>query len=214
MKGFNMLKRKTWLPLVVGFACLMVALVAIFLWPYDIRELEGDATIDDTGFWSYPRYHVRFPAVSLSEPGEHVFTVSGLPSVQLTFILNLADLQNKEEESREFLRTHPNEKFEIHHETPDQWRTIHERFQKIDTIVEFTWSSKGEIMVAGAGPLKSWKLSWVPAYDSGGYWHSKGRELNFRRNKVYQLKLKVTNVDVHAPPLLVVPTLEGGGFET
>jgi hypothetical protein len=209
-----MTKRKIWMAIVVASACVIIAVGAIYFWPYDTRELQGDATIEDTGFWSYPRFHVRFPAVSLSEPGEHVFTVRGLPPVPLSFILNLADLQEKENEARDFLRSHPNSKFAVHqNQNPEQSEAIYEKFRKVDTVVEFTWSCDGEIIVTAIDPLKSWKLEWTPAYQSGGYWHPKGLEVSFGRRNAYQLKLKVRNVDVHAPPLLVAPTLRGGGNE-
>lgn len=54
---------------------------------YNEKSLKGDAVISDTGFWTYPRYHIEFPAVSLDREGRAVFKVSGLPREELTLLL-------------------------------------------------------------------------------------------------------------------------------
>jgi hypothetical protein len=64
--------------------------VALFAWYdgfYSPRRFSGDGNISDAGYWSYPRYSVNLPTISLSESGKHRFSFSGLPSGRMTFML-------------------------------------------------------------------------------------------------------------------------------
>ena len=162
----------------IGLAMLML------FWPYSTREFRGDAKIEDTGFWTYPRYHVAFGRMSLTEPGKQVFRCSGLPPKPLTFQLQIDGKGNYVDLS------------------------------SLDTIVDIRLrTSDGEIVGEASGPLHEWVLAWTPAFDSGAFWHPRLRDIRVQRNQEYTLTVIVKDVDSNSPPLEVQPTLTGGGNE-
>jgi hypothetical protein len=164
--------------------CVGAIAVVIWLWPYSAANYQGDGTIADTGFWSYPRYHIRFPQVSLASPGEHQFTCRGLPPESLTLELRLVETGQ------------------------------YEQLRKLKTRVEFTLTDDaGKTICEAAGPLSAWVLAWMPAHDTGYFWQPACRDFNVSRRKRYQLTLVAKDVDPQSPPVLVEPMLTGGGNE-
>jgi hypothetical protein len=119
---------------VVLLAVLAILAAALYYLPYSTRSYRGDGEATDRGFWSYPQYVVRFPAVSLSEPGEYTFTCRGLPPVPLNFYLRV--LNDVKDDKYALLRG-------------------------LQTRVAFTLSEESGAKVCEAtGPLKDWKLAW------------------------------------------------------
>jgi hypothetical protein len=169
---------------VLAIAVLAAITLALWFLPYSTRSYQGDGTITDTGFWSYPRYHVRFPAVSLAEPGEHTFTCRGLPPVPLTATLQLVG------------------------------QGQYELLGGLKTRVHLKVSDDAGATVCEAmGPLNAWKLMWIPYDNTGAYWHPTCTDVVLRSGRTYRLTLTVTDIDGRSSPLLVEPMLEGGGNE-
>jgi hypothetical protein len=172
--------------IVVGVLVLGVVATALWLWPYSVREFRGDGQITDTGFWSYPRYQVRFPPVELSQAGQHTFTCRGLPPAPLTLLLATA---GKDE-------------------------AAYDSLSRIGTVVTVRIDDDtGQTVYSASGPLKAWVLMWGYPGNAGGYWHENCRDMRLRRGRTYQLGVGVTAVDPAAPAVVVQPTLEGGGNE-
>jgi hypothetical protein len=47
----------------------------------------GDGEIKDTGFWTYPRYHILLPRIPANKSGTHTFSFRGVPHSDSTFVL-------------------------------------------------------------------------------------------------------------------------------
>lgn len=168
----------------LGAALALISAVAIMFWFYSTREFSGDGTIGDTGFWSRPRYHIRFPPISLNQPGEYTFTCRGLPPCPLTFQLGIEGTGDY-----------------------DQLRTL-------KTSVRVEWFDEaGKSVCEAVGPLHDWVLAWIPSEGTGSYWHLNSRDVTVRRSHQYRLRLIVTDIDADSPRLSVEPMLEGGGAE-
>ena len=161
-----------------------MSLAMIALWPYSTREFRGDGQIRDTGFWTYPRYHVTFARISLDEPGEYIFRCSGLPPEPLTFALQVDR----------------NSDYDV--------------LSGLTTIVDVRLSTAdGQTVGQASGALHEWVLAWIGADDSGFFWHPRLRDMEAKRNQEYTLRILVKDVDPTSPPLEVQPTLSGGGNE-
>lgn len=105
----------------------LISAVIVMFWFYHTREFSGDGTIEDTGFWSYPRYHIRFPPISLNEPGEHTFSCRGLPPYPLTFKLMIVGKGQREQ------------------------------LLAVKTTVHLEWSDgAGQTICQAVGPLHDW----------------------------------------------------------
>ena len=50
-------------------------------WYCGATRFRGDGEIQDTGFWSYPRYHITFPEVRLDKPGQYTYTRDVAPNL-------------------------------------------------------------------------------------------------------------------------------------
>ena len=81
-------RRRTWL---ITLIVAVVRLVVMWLVSYHRFELKGAAGLRDSGFFSYPRYHVRLGSVPLWQAEEYEFKVSGLPPSPLDLRLQVSD---------------------------------------------------------------------------------------------------------------------------
>lgn len=119
----------------LGAALVLISAVAIMFWFYNIREFSGDGTIEDTGFWSYYRYHIRFPPISLHQPGEYTFSCRGLPPDPLTFKLRTVGAGDSEQ------------------------------LRSLTTVVRAEWlDEEGRRVCEAVGPLQNWVLASCLAY--------------------------------------------------
>ncbi len=158
--------------------------VLMLLWPYNIRSFRGDGGIQDTGFWSYPRYHIRFSEVRLDKNGEFGFACDGLPPVPMSFQLSLRG----------------------DHE--------YDALKQLETHVEFRMTDdQGTEICRASGPLKEWVLRWGGSQDIGGFWQPTAREFQVKRTRSYKLKLSIKDAAPDSPVILARPILEGGGNE-
>jgi hypothetical protein len=193
-----------------GFAALaMVVLLTLTLvLTFGGRKYKGDGTFTDNGILSpVPRYVIRFPQISLEKPGKHIFVCEGLPTVPLSFALEISDLHKHDDEQRAFFQQHPNQKWPGTSE-----KDKYEEIKKIRTRVELSISTGGQTACNISGSMRdSWTLAWAPAVNSGFFWHPAGQDMKFSPNRSYTVSLTIEDVD--AAPLLVVPTLSGGGME-
>ncbi len=179
-------KRNTrwWAAIAILSMIAVVAAIVVFR-PYSADEFRGDGLATDTGFWSYPRYHVRFPEMSLAAPGQRCFACAGLPPVPLTLTLKLVGTGN------------------------------YGALSNGATCVSVTLvDSGGNTVCTASGPLRNWILQWVPANRTGAFWHPALRDFRVNPRQAYTLKIAVTEVTADSGPITIVPTLEGGGNES
>jgi hypothetical protein len=153
-------------------------------WQYTTKSFHGDGTLEDTGFFSYPRYHARFAKIPLGQVGDYSFTCQGLPPVPLRLTLNL------------------------------DGNGDYDTLTKLDTVVSCSvLDEEGKTVASAAGPLRDWTLAWVPANATGYYYRRDLREFELNSRRTYQLNVAVRDVDKKSPAIHVVPTLQGGGKE-
>ena len=164
---------------------MLVAIAILVLWPYSINEFHGDGRITDSGFWSYPRYHIIFPQWSLTESGTCTFVFKGLPPVPLTFCLRVLDPADID------------------------------LLSGSDTSIEFRLTDvHGRTLCEGNDPLKDWVLSSPPsALTLTQFWHLKFRDIKVKRNVEYTLTLFCKNVDTEISHISLEPFLSEGGNE-
>ena len=164
-----------------------VAIHLAFKYLYDRRyspsTFRGDGEVQDTGFWGYPRYRIRFSEVRLDVPGRHTFRCSGLPPVQLGCYL--AILGDHHADSLANLGT----KVEVH-----------------------VTDDRGRERCRGSGTLSQWALH-RSGERGEGFWPRAFQEVLVDRNRAYTIHLTVGDVDTASPVLWVRPTLQGGGVE-
>jgi hypothetical protein len=203
--------RRRWKFTLLGAGVLVVlasTLPVFFDLRYDPARLEGDATITDHGFWSYPRYEIRFPSLSLKSLGTHTYVCKGLPPETLRLMLQMPDKQTKEQEAAEFLRRHPNSKYAAEAYDKQKYETIGSN----RTVVRFSLDVDGKSDLWMAERLCDWKLMWIPAYNSGAFWHPDA-EFASSPKASYKLIFVISQVDPSGIPEEVVPVLQGGGNE-
>ncbi|MBN1395454.1 MAG: hypothetical protein JW959_10560, partial [Pirellulales bacterium] len=192
LRAERIMKRK------IVFAAILLAIAAMYVaivqfWPYSEKNYRGDGVISDSGFWSYPRYHIRFSEVSLTAPSQHCFKSAGLPPALLTLTLNLV--------------------YKGNNNNPSELATYDE-LNKLATCVSVTIiDENGDIAYAASGPLRDWVLSWMSAACIGAYWHPDLRDMKLGSKKTYVLKIAVTEIGEDSAAIAVVPIIEGGGNE-
>ncbi len=203
--------RRRWkLALLVAGALAILAssFLAFFPLRYDPSQLEGDGTITDHGFWSYPRYEIRFPSLSLKTPGTHTYVCKGLPPESLRLMLEMPDKQKKEYDAAQFLRSHPNSKYsQAAHDKQKQ-----EVVGRNATVVQFTLDIDEKSDLRVNKRLSDWKLLWIPGLNTGAFYYPHA-EFSARTKTTYKLIFVISQVDPEGIPEEVIPVLEGGGNE-
>jgi hypothetical protein len=195
------------------FFCLFISfLIAFLTLRYDPNQLQGDARIIDHGFWSHPRYEIRFPKLSLKNVGTFTYECKGLPPEELTFMLEMPDRERKWEEVSEFLRRSPSSKYIEPNDEQKHGKEKYEALSKNRTVIEFTLMGDDKTIVSVSAPLHDWIFTWE-AGTTGGFWHKELRDLKFGPRVTYKLVFMIKETDPDDSLEEVVPYLKGGGME-
>jgi hypothetical protein len=173
---------------------VLVALVVV-VWTvsyHPLLEFEGGIGISDSGFFSYPRYHIELGHLPLWKAGEYRFIVRGLPPGLLDLVLRVSGGTYSESSELTSLST---------------------------TVSVSMYDNSGKEVCAAMGRLSDAKLpgigSWVLESSSSraAFWHPRCQQLPSRRLKAYTVRVTVSDVDPHSPQKELTPVLEGGGTE-
>src|SRR5262245_45787194 len=76
--------------LAIALGVWLLSLIA-FRMRYGPASFTGDGRLSDDGFWTYPRYRISFPSVSLNRSTNRSFQIQNFPSVPWTFGLRIHD---------------------------------------------------------------------------------------------------------------------------
>ena len=201
--------RTRWKLAVLGVAILAIVSsgLAFFALRYDPSRFKGDGIITDHGFWSFPRYEIRFPRLCLKNRETYTYECKGLPPESLRLMLEMPDSQRKRHEAAEFLRIHPNSKYA---EPYDKQK--YEIVSRNRTKVQFSMMVDGLSELWMAAPLQEWKLTWTPALNTGAFWHPEA-EFSSNPKSNYRLIFVIHQADHEGMPEELSPVLQGGGNE-
>jgi hypothetical protein len=178
--------------LLVVAALLVVLFLTIWAFTYHTSAFKGGLGIRDSGYFSYPRYHADVGRFPLWEPGEHQFTVQGLPPGPLYLQLYVEDATYDDRAELTSLST---------------------------SVGVSIVDSEGKEICAGTGRLSdaetrgvdTWVLS--SSASSASFWHHGCRQFPISTSKIYTLRIKLSEVDAHSPHRTIVAVLAGGGHE-
>jgi hypothetical protein len=182
-------KRLRWLtrgPWWQTLCVFVVALACLLLWKlhYTVRSFSGDGQITDTGFWSYPRYHITFPDIRIGEKETYTFSFRGAPPVHVSFALRLRDTA--------------------------QLSVLHSLGEKL-TIGMRLQDLSGNTLCDARSSLVHWVES--TSSTDVEYWHEACRDIALRRSHTYVLTVTVEGGRSEKRSTLLTPVLEGGGTE-
>ncbi len=164
-------------------ACIFIAVAAIG--PHTMTTSRGDATFEDHGFWSYPRYFLRFPEIAISTDHTYRFLVKGIPAVPTTFSFTLArgaDFDSEQLQS--------------------------EAAPYIGVSID---DADGNRIYTFSGVVKDWV--WAAGGGSCRLWHQNLRHMRLQSETEYILVIEVRNQIEHEEQLWVAPNISGGGNE-
>jgi hypothetical protein len=177
--------------LLVTLLSIAVFLCLIAWSPWNARRYKGDGKFSDGGFFSYPRYVVRFPDMPLYEPGEYRFRFQGLPSEEMTLLLYVKGSSGSEEERN--------------------------RLTKLSAVIDAKLTdSHGRDVCHASGRPKNSNEDGIWVLRSGGdaaFWHWQCRDVQFRSAESYSLLIHVIGPDQTANGVVVTPMFQGGGLE-
>jgi hypothetical protein len=170
---------------------LAVLLLAVLLWKfllpeiwYDTRAYTGDGQITDTGFWSYPRYHVEFANVAINERSRATFSFRGVPAEAFTFVLRTGSAADT--------------------------CLLKDNLDKITVQVSLK-DDHGNLICEASGTLRTWNLA--SSLDKAELWHDRCRDVRLSPRVAYTLALSVDPRANDLPSIRLKPVLEGGGNE-
>jgi len=182
-----------------GAAMVAVTAVGIFVlawfWYrglfYDVRSFQGDAVLEDKGFWSYPRYRVVMPACDAAGETTQRFVLRGLPRERLTLTLRVLDTRPRNGQSFTAI--------------VDDYRNL--PWHVGVSIKDDTGASICQV----SENLTNWEVA--VSQPEVSLWHPRARDILFDNPRQYEVVLTFKPISTSAPPLCVEPILGGGGNE-
>jgi hypothetical protein len=172
---------------------VVIALLFLSAWsPWDSLRYHGDGQFSDRGFFSYPRYLVTFSDITLNKASETHFHFRGLPNEEMTLMLLVKDRQI------------------------DTWADSAPLANLQVTIEAVLTDDTGHITCHAYGrPAPSnddgiWVLTWGGA---AAYWHHQCNFVQVHPNRIYDLAIRVSDVQPGIEKVVVTPRLKGGGLE-
>jgi hypothetical protein len=183
-------KRRRWLAL--GGALFLFLFVWMWI-PWAKYRYRGDGTFTDSGFFSYPRYHVSFSRITLSKAGEYRYHFRGLPNEEMTLLLS-TDRDVPYESQR--------------------WRELTSLQTSIEVVLR---DGQGhEVCNAEGTPEGSNRDGvWVLTTGVGTayWWHWRCNHFQLLPSESYELDVRIKIVDARSGDIAVTPILVGGGLE-
>jgi hypothetical protein len=174
---------------------LMVAATVLACWlgwslifGYNPSAFKGQGSMTDTGFWSYPRYHILMPAFSLEKTNEHTFTLEGLPPERMSISFRLSGRIAA---------------------CPESMGTLEDNIKQSSVTFKCKLSDDNGVTVCEiADPLHNWIISVRPS--EMYLWHMRSRDLKISSKRRYSLTV---GIEFPEPDMTVEPQLTGGGNE-
>ena len=170
------------------FSVSAVALVG-FLVRNRTEPFSGDGTLEDGGFWSYPRYRVAFPKLDLTAGTNHLLTFRGMPTANLFFDLRVDGL--------------PKDRTKM-----DNFDLLKASGTRLRVDIR---TAEGKPFAEGNDVLTNWVVNQSIMYWS--VWHTNLPRLEFDGRTTYAIRIELLNAPPEAAPLTVIPMFWGGGWE-
>jgi hypothetical protein len=175
----------------VGLGALMVSVPVVIHYVSAGRSgFSGDGTFTDFGTFSYPRYRITFTTLDLMTRSNYVLEARGVPPVRMGFGLELVSSPS----------------------IPTPVATIERlRSQGAELKVSFH-ADDGEVVGEANSQIQAWHLA--RSGNRHEIWHDNLRDLRLKRSSTYRIVIELIQFDtVTNSPLIVRPTLQGGGIE-
>jgi len=186
----NIRGKRAWLTIIsVVLAALVLAFRAL---GYHSAEFTGGKGIQDSGFFSYPRYHAQLGDLPLWKNGEYQFTVRGLPPDPLDLSLEVMDATDADRTELTSLSS----SVEI---------------VIVDDSGKQVCTGSGRLSDAQTRSLYSWVLESSNSHAS--FWHNRCLQLPISRSKTYTVRVTVSHADARSPHKMLMAVLKGGGNE-
>jgi hypothetical protein len=178
----------------IGVVILALTVVVLFV-PHPVWSYRGPGTMRDYGLLSYPRYELKLPSISVDDK-HRSFTFAGVPSEEMSLQLHIvgATIDNLE---TPLAKLHTQITAQLFEEaTPLTPRRI---------LCSATGSP------AGASMDSRWVVTGN--YSFAALWHARCLRVPMSTERRYTLTLDLAAADSSSLAKVLVPTLEGGGYE-
>lgn len=167
--------------LILGLVSLAARRSGLF---YNTSKFSGDGRIADHGLWSYPRWIVTFPEISLSDEKATRLSCRGLPPAEMTFSLEISSAVSEK------------------------------CLASLATQLEVAISDgSGRTVGRVKAPICEWIISHVPATGIKSLWRPEFRVLSTFTTGIYTIEIHVMSIDVECGQSRAIPKLAGGGNE-
>jgi hypothetical protein len=168
---------------------LILLFVLYWFMSYRASEFRGAGPMEDTGFFSYYRYHAPLGNFPFYREGTYEFRFSGLPSEKMVlqfYVTGYSDKNRSEIQSLKTLLT-----------------------------TEIKDSAGNTICTASGSPAPQNEQGWtlMSSGSQAAYWHPLCAGQPFARRTEYYLRVTVQAPDPKTPKVEVRAMLEGGGNE-
>jgi hypothetical protein len=177
----------------IGVVILALTVVVLFV-PHPVWSYRGPGTMRDYGLLSYPRYELKLPSISVDDK-HRSFSFTGVPSEEMSLQLYVVGATIETLTPLTKLRTQITAQL-FEEATPLMPRRV---------LCSATGSPS-------EGPRDS---RWVVtgSYMHAAFWHAQCLRVPMSKERRSTLTLDIAGADSSSRAKVLVPTLEGGGYE-
>jgi hypothetical protein len=178
----------------IGVSILALTVGVLFI-PHPVSSYKGPGTMRDYGLLSYPRYELKLPSISVDDKNRN-FTFAGVPSEEMSLQLYIvgATIDRLETPLAKLSTQITAQLFE--EATPTTPRRV---------LCSATGSP------AGASMDSRWVMTGN--YTFAALWHARCLRMPMAKERRYTLTLDIVPADSSSLAKVLVPTLQGGGYE-
>lgn len=152
----------------------------------------GDGTFSDRGEFNRPRFLIRFSKIPMFQTGAYQYHFRGLPHEQMTLVLYVEGKSSRQEEELRSLHTAIEAALIDGHGNDLCKSTRQPELNSHDSV---------------------WVLSGGVGEGQPIFWHWQCHNFQAYRLQLYELTIRVTQVDPRSEKVFITPSLEGGGIE-
>lgn len=171
------------------FGTLVLLFMLYWFQSYRASEFRGAGPMQDTGFFSYYRYHAPLGNFPFHSEGAYEFRFAGLPSEKMVLQFYVTGYSQKNRSQIESLKT---------------WLTA-----------EIKDAAGNTVCAASGSPKTLDEQGWtlMSSGSHAAYWHPLCAGRPFARGTEYSLRVTIQSPDPKTPKVELRAMLEGGGNE-
>jgi hypothetical protein len=176
---------------------ILALTVLVLVVPHPVWSYRGPGTMRDYGLLSHPRYQLKLPSISVDDK-HRSFAFAGVPSEEMSLQLYIVGSTIDNGRTFETLKT-------LHTQITAQL------FEEATSLTPRRALCSATGSPAGVSMASRWVVTGNDTF--AALWHAHCLRVPMSKERRYTLTVEIAADDSSSLAKVLVPTLEGGGYE-